>query len=407
LALLGALCWLTSPALADPSFRAFLDKLWPEAQAQGVSRTSFDQAFAGVVPDLALPDLDIPGRGLSTAPQAEFVKPPGDYLSPRSLGPLIESGRRLAKQHQATLAAIEKQYGIPAGIILAIWGRETAYGTYKLPHNGIKALATQAYLGRRKDRFRAELLAALKLIEERHIALPDFKTSWAGAFGLTQFMPTDFNKYAVDFDGDGRRDLFRSVPDALASTAAQLTGYGWQKGRPWGFEVAVPRSLDCTLEGPHNQKPLREWVQLGLTRPGGLKLPGELSTEQASLVMPAGPHGPAFLGLANFYALKSYNFADLYVLFVGHLADRISGAGPFIAPWGPIAPMREADAMEMQRRLQSLGLDIGDKIDGKVGTRTRNSVGAYQKRHALALDCWPTQALLEHMRRTSPGRAER
>jgi lytic murein transglycosylase len=391
-----------APANADAAFAAWLEKLWPEAQAKGVSRATFDQAFKGVTPDLSLPDLERPGREgeFRKGDQAEFIKAPADYLSPTTLENLTSRGKALATQWAQTLEAIEKRFGVPRSIVLALWARETAYGAYKPPHNAMRALATQAYLGRRKDGFRTELLLALQMLEEKHVTLAEFKSSWAGAFGLTQFMPSDFYNYAVDFDGDGRRDLFRSVPDALASAAQQVVRYGWESGKTWGYEVRAPANGDCSLEGLAHKRSLREWQQLGYARAGGRAFPPERLDDWASLLRPAGVNGPAFLATHNFQVIKAYNFADLYALFVGHLADRIAGGGPFEGRWGKVTPMTERDAAEMQERLKAAGHDI-DKIDGKVGTKTRSALGAYQKRHGLALDCWPTPVVLQHLRRAS------
>jgi lytic murein transglycosylase len=363
----------------------------------------FDQATRGLEPDLSLPDLVIPGR--PEAPprgQAEFVQTPAEYLSDARLASLAAYGRKLLDQHRATLAAIEQQFGVPASIVLAIWGRETDFGRYKLPHNAIRVLATQAYTGKRKDYFRNEFLHALKMLAEGQVKLADMRSSWGGAMGLTQFLPSEFYKYAVDFDGDGRRDIWNSVPDALASAAKQLADKGWQPKKPWAYEVRVPRDLDCTVADPEHLLPLGEWLEQGYSLAHGRKLAPAERAEQASLLMPAGNYGPAFLILKNYYVIKDYNFSDLYVLFVGNLAERILGARGFEVLWGKVVQLRTKDLEEMQKHLTALGL-YRDKIDGKAGMRTRLALGAYQKASGLKLDCWPTLAVLEHMR----GRAAR
>ena len=225
--------WLAAAALAsaraaDPSFQKWLEDLWPQAQTLGISRGTFDTATRGVEPDLTLPDLDLPGReGAPPRGQAEFVQTPADYIKESNISYLAAQGKKLAAEHARTLAAIEQQFGVPGNILLAIWGRETAFGGYKLPKNAITVLATQGYYGRRKDFFRQELLYALKMLEEGHVKLADMRSSWGGAMGLTQFLPSEFYKYAVDFDGDGKKDIWKSVPDALASAAQQLVGKGW------------------------------------------------------------------------------------------------------------------------------------------------------------------------------------
>jgi lytic murein transglycosylase len=387
-----------APAL-DPGFHRWVQDLWPDAQALGVSRRTFEEATRGLDPDLTLPDLDLPGReGTPPRGQAEFVQTPADYIKEANIARLGEQARKLAAEHSRTLAAIEQKFGVPGNVLLAIWGRETAFGTYKLPKNAITVLATQGYYGRRKDMFRQELLYALKMLEERHITLAEMRSSWGGAMGLTQFLPSEFYKYAVDFDGDGKKDIWHSVPDALASAAQQLVGKGWQRGVHWAYEVRVPPGTDCTVGVPEHTRPLGEWMKQGFTLAYGRKpSPNEL-TEPASLLLPEGIYGPAFLTLRNYYVIKEYNFSDLYVLFVGHLSERINDPRPFETPWSKNSQLRTAQVETMQRTLNKLGL-YKDKIDGKAGMQTRAAVGAYQKAHRLKLDCWPTAAVLDDMQR--------
>jgi lytic murein transglycosylase len=387
------------PAYADAAFQQWLQSLWPQAQQLGVSRATFDAATRGLEPDLSLPDLIIPGRP-DKAPggQAEFVQTPADYLKEASLVRLATQGRGLAAEHRATLARIEREFGVPPPVILAIWGRETAYGGHRLPHNAIRVLATQAYVGRRKEQFREEFLYALKILQDGHAKLADMRSSWAGAMGLTQFLPTEFYKHAVDFDGDGRRDIWTSVPDALASAAKQLVAKGWQPGRAWAYEVRAPQEVDCTIAEPSRTFPVSEWIKRGYVFVGTRRpSPAELA-EPASLLMPEGTYGPAFLTLKNYYVIKDYNFSDLYVLFVGNLADRIGGGSSFVTPWSKASQLHTADVENMQRTLTKLGL-YGDKIDGKAGMLTRAALGSYQKANGLRLDCWPTRAVLDHMQK--------
>ena len=400
---IAAVYWLlsTAPAsAADAAFQQWLQSLWPQAQQLGVSRAIFDAAARGLEPDLSLPDLVIPGRPEKPSPgQAEFVQTPGDYLKEASLARLAAQGRSLAAEHRATLARIEREFGVPPAVILAIWGRETAYGSHRLPHNAVRVLATQAYLGRRKDQFREEFLYALKIVQDGHAKLADLRSSWAGAMGLTQFLPTEFYKHAVDFDGDGRRDIWTSVPDALASAAKQLAAKGWQPGRAWAYEVRAPKDVDCTIAEPSRTMPVGEWIKRGYAPLGQRRpTPAELA-ELASLLMPEGAYGPAFLTLKNYYVIKDYNFSDLYVLFVGNLADRIAGGGGFVTPWSKASQLHTSDVERMQRTLTKLGL-YQDKIDGKAGMLTRSALGAYQKSNGLKLDCWPTRAVLDHMQKT-------
>jgi len=387
----------SSATAADATFQKWLADLWPAAQQLGISRATFDTATRNLEPDLTLPDLDVPGRPKPPG-QPEFVRSPGEYLSESSFTRLAEQGKRLAAEHRATLARIEREFGVPGNVILAIWGRETAYGTYKLPHNAIRVLATQAYLGRRKVQFREEFLLALKMLQEGHVRLTDMKSSWAGAMGHTQFLPTDFYKHAVDFDGDGKRDIWNSVPDALASAAKQLVAKGWQRGRRWNYEVRAPGNVDCTIAEPGFVLPIGEWFKRGYVPAYARRFSAEDLAEPASLLMPAGLYGPAFLTPKNYYVLKDYNFSDLYVLFVGHLSDRIADPRPFEAPWQKLTQLQERELAEMQRQLTARGF-YKDKLDGKAGMLTRAALGAYQKANGLKLDCWPTAAVLEHMRR--------
>jgi lytic murein transglycosylase len=382
---------------AEASFAQWLASLWPEAQAIGVSRATFDSATRGLEPDYSLPDLAIPGR--PEAPQRgqpEFVQTPADYLKESTIARLAAQGAKLREQYRAALDGIEKRFGVPGNVLLAIWGRETDYGAYKLPHNAIRALATQAYVGKRKDMFRHEFLLALRMVEDGAVRLADMRSSWGGAMGLTQFLPSEFYRYAVDFDGDGRADIWNSVPDALASAAKQLADKGWQPGQRWGYEVHAPQRFDCTLGVPEVVNPIGEWLKAGFVPAYGRRLaPGELA-EAASVVQPEGIYGPSFLATKNYFVLKEYNFSDLYVLFVGHVSDRITDARRFETPWSQTAVMRTADVEAMQKNLVAQGL-YQDKIDGKAGMKTRAALGAYQKQNGLKLDCWPTAAVLNHM----------
>jgi len=400
--LVGA--WLAAAAAmparaADPAFQKWLEDLWPQAQALGISRRTFDAATHGLEPDLTLPDLDLPGReGVPPRGQAEFVQTPADYIKEATIARLAEQAKKLAAEHARTLAAIEQQFGVPGNVLLAIWGRETAFGGYKLPKNAFTVLATQGYYGRRKDMFRQEFLYALKMLEEGHVKLVDMRSSWGGAMGLTQFLPSEFYKYGVDFDGDGKKDIWRSVPDALASAAEQLVGKGWQRGMRWAYEVRAPQGVDCTIGVPEVTRPLGEWLGQGFALAYGRKPAAAELKEPASLLLPEGVYGPAFLTLKNYYVIKEYNFSDLYVLFVGHLSDRISDPRPFETPWSKNTQLRTAQVEAMQRTLAKLGL-YKDKIDGKAGMLTRAAVGAYQKANRLKVDCWPTAVVLDDMQK--------
>lgn len=393
--LLGA----PSPSFAaDAGFAQFVASLWPEAQKAGVSRATFERETRGLEPDYKLPDLLLPGRPSTGAPaQAEFVQVPADYLKEASIARLAAHGRTLLQRHRATLDAIERRFGVPGAVILAIWGRETDYGRHRLPYDGLRVLATQAYVGRRKDQYRGEFIAGLKLLDSGVVTRSDFRTSWGGATGLTQFLPSELDRHGVDFDGDGRIDIWHSVPDALASAAQQLKNKGWRPGVRWAYEVRAPRGADCTLGVPEVTKPISQWLREGFVPVPGERIAAGVQAEPASLLQPEGTHGPAFLTTANYFVIKEYNFSDLYVLFVGHLADRINGGSPFATPWAMTTQLRSADVEAMQRHLARLGL-YGAKLDGKAGMQTRAALGAYQKRAGLAVDCWPSPEVLRAMR---------
>ena len=236
----------------------------------------------------------------------------------------------------------------------------------------------------------------MKILDERNVTLADMKSSWAGAMGLTQFLPSDYLKYAVDFDGDGRRDIWKSVPDALASAAKQLLDKGWQPGLRWAYEARAPQNVDCTLGVPENTPPIGEWLKRGFVPAYGRSPTQDELTQPASLLQPAGLYGPAFLVTKNYFAIKEYNYSDLYVLFVGHLADLMTDPRPFETPWAKVAQLPTRDLDRMQQILTARGY-YHDKIDGKAGMLTRAALGAYQKKNGLKVDCWPTAAVLAHM----------
>ena len=388
----------SSAALAaDAGFTQFIASLWPEAQAAGVSRATFDSQTRGLEPDYKLPDLILPGRPATGAPsQAEFVQVPADYIKEASIARLAEEGQRLMQQYHDALAGIEKRFGVPPSIVLAIWGRETDYGRYKEPYDALRVMATQAYVGRRKDQYRNEFILALKILGDGEVKRQDMRASWAGATGLTQFLPSEFYQHAVDFDGDGRRDIWNSVPDALASAAKQLVNKGWQPGLRWAYEVQAPANADCTTGVPEATKPIGDWLRAGFVPVRGQKLSADEQAQDASLLQPEGIYGPAFLTTKNYFVIKEYNFSDLYVLYVGHLSDRMSNPQPFATPWSASTQLRTTDVEAMQRQLTRLGL-YKDKLDGKAGMQTRAALGAYQKSAGLKVDCWPSDAVLRSM----------
>jgi len=391
---------LATPAHAarvDDLFQAWLTQdLWPEAKANGISKETFDSAFAGVTPNLKLPDLVMPGEKAKTPRkqhQAEFGSP-GAYFAEKAIGAVSAGGRSRAGTYAKTLAAIEKRFGVPADVVVAIWGRESGFGAAKMPYDAFEVLGTKAFMATRKDMFRAELLAGLSMLEKGLVTRKAMRSSWAGALGQPQFMPTSFLKHAVDFDGDGRADIWNSVPDTLASIANYLVDYGWVKGRDWGFEVDVPDSVSCTLEGPDQGRRIADWAAMGISRVSGRPFPPNELKAEGFLLMPAGRNGPAFIATPNFYVLKEYNESDLYALFIGHAADRIgSGDRTFKAAWGKVGGLYRSDVADMQRRLEGRGYDVGG-ADGLPGFKTRRSIGAWQEKNGRAATCYPDKDLV-------------
>jgi lytic murein transglycosylase len=380
-------------AAPDAAFTRFISSLWPEAKEQGVSRAAFDRETANLDPDYKLPDLILPGRPATGAPsQAEFVQVPADYIKEASIARLASEGQKLMAKYRDALDRIEKRFGVPPPVVLAIWGRETDFGRYTLPYDGVRVLATQAYVGRRKDTYRNEFILALKMLSDGVVTRKDLRASWGGAVGLTQFLPSEYYKHGVDLDGDGKVDLWHSVPDALASAASQLVDKGWQKGVRWAYEVTPPAQVDCTTGVPEVTKPLRDWLREGFVPVRGQKLGATEQAQEASLLQPEGIYGPSFLTTKNYFVIKEYNFSDLYVLFVGHLADRMTSPLPFATPWSALTQLRTKDVEAMQRHLTRIGL-YADKVDGKAGMKTRAALGAYQKKAGLKVDCWPSEAV--------------
>ncbi len=379
----------------DGAFRRWLaHDLWPAAHGAGISREVFNRAFAGVRVNPKLPDLILPGQ--SRIPkrqrQAEFGAP-ARYFNERSLAALAARGRALLGRHKRLFARIAARYGVPGRIILGIWARESNYGAARIPYNAFSILGTQAFLGRRRELFRRELLAALTIVQKGYAPAKALKASWAGALGQPQMMPSFYLKYAVDFDGDGRRDIWRSIPDITASIASHLAAHGWKRGLDWGFEVTVPASVSCTLEGPDQGKSFARWAAMGVRRAGGGPFPKGYVRRRGYLLMPAGRFGPAFIVTDNFYVLKAYNMSDLYALFVGHLGDRIRwNARSFRAVWGDVGHLPRSDVAAMQRRLEALGHDVGG-ADGLPGFKTRRYIGRWQAAHGLKPRCFPTQRL--------------
>ena len=395
----------------EKRFVTWVEQLRADALAAGITRETFDAAMKGVRPDWSLPDLDLPDLGPDgpaipksekkgkQRQQPEFDRP-SSYFPAKSLNWVVKTGRQKLAAYGKTLAAVEQKFGVQRSVVLAIWGRETAFGRAKIPYYAVRALATQAFMGRRKDFFRPELLLAFKILQEGHVTRSRMRSSWAGAMGHTQFLPSDFVEHAVDFNGDGKRDIWGSIPDALASTANYLSKNGWEMGKTWGYEVVLPKGFDCTLEDPEDLRPISEWVKLGLKRTRGRKFREDRLPEPTHLVLPAGTKGPAFLALKNFAVIKTYNRADLYALYVGHVADRFGSNRAFAGRWAKVSRFRRDEIKEIQQAIADAGIDVG-KIDGLAGPKTRAAIGRYQRKLGLPVDCYPNRTLLQKAREAS------
>jgi membrane-bound lytic murein transglycosylase B len=381
---------MTAEAIRDAAgnFRNCLAGLWPLAEQRGVSRAAFDANTSGLAPELRIMDL-LDG-------QPEFTKSIWDYLDILVNDARIENGRAILTQHRATFDAVEKAYGVDRYFVAAIWGVESNYGTQVGERSVIRSTATLACIGRRQDFFREEFLSALEILARGDVTADHLKGSWAGAFGPTQFMPTSFKRYAVDFDGDGRRDVVESMPDMIASTANNLKKDGWVAGQTWGYEVVVPQGFNYLLADRSRVLTMREWERAGIRRPGGKTFPRP--DDRAYLLVPAGAQGPGFLMLQNFRVIMKYNPAEAYALAIGHLADRLRGGEPFAQPW----PRHErvlsrTERYELQQHLAQRGFDVGEP-DGRLGGRTRAAIRQYQSSIGQVPDGFASGTVLERLR---------
>jgi len=373
---------------AAADFGNCLADLWPDAVRRGVTRENYQRFTAGLTPDLHIMDL--------LDAQPEFTKSPWDYLDLLVSDDRIARGRELLKQYAPTFAAEERAYGVDRYIIAAIWGVESNYGTLGGDRPVLRSTATLACVGRRRDYFREEFLSALEILQRGDIAPDRLVGSWAGAFGPTQFMPTTFKRYAVDFDGDGRRDVIDSVPDVIASTANNLKTDGWVSGQTWGYEVALPQNFDYLLADRSKQMTVREWQTLGVRRAGAKPFPR--GDERAFLLLPAGARGPAFLMLQNFRVIMKYNPAEAYALAIGHLADRLRGGGPLLHDWPRDERVLTVDERyELQQQLARRGFDIGNP-DGLLGPRTRIAIRNFQASVGLVPDGFASSSVLDRLR---------
>ena len=368
---------------ADSSFAAFLTALWPDAAKAGITRTTFDSAFSGLTPDA--------GVIAARRRQPEYGKPFGAYLASLVSQSRVAAGARKSARWADTLRAVEERYGVDPSILVSIWGIESSYGGGEQRWDVFRSLATLAEARFHHPFFRDELLSALKILQDDHIPRREFVGSWAGAMGQAQFLPSSFLRYAVDFDGDGKADIWRNVPDVLASIANYLHETGWQKGLPWGFEVRVPAGFDYRL----SRGTFSEWAQRGFARADGRAL---LTDDAAAILFfPSGASGPAFLVTNNFIVLKRFNDSDAYALAAGVLSDLLRGLPPVRASWpaDDFQPSRD-ERIALQRRLASLGYRIAE-FQGHFDFDLRDAVRDQQRRFGMIPDGYPSRAFLDRV----------
>ncbi len=384
---------LHAQATLDP-FAVWLQEVRKEALARGISPATLDRVLTGLTPIPSVQELD--------RRQPEFVETFLDYLERRVTPARIEEGRKQLQQQQALLAEIHSRYGIPPQILVALWGLETNYGAHLGDFPVPAALATLAYDARRSQFFREQLFSALSILDAGHVLPEAMKGSWAGAMGHLQFMPTTFVAYAVDADGDGRKDLWRSLPDAFASAANYLRRLGWRGEEPWGREVRLPAGFDWELAQPGVSKPVDAWSALGVTQADGSPLPP--SDPAGAIVAPQGHKGPVFLIYPNFYHLLSWNRSIHYALAVGHLSDRLRGLPPLrLGQEARHERLSRRDIAELQRQLTALGFSAGEP-DGIVGARTRMALQAFQRSVGLPQDGYPSAEVLARVREVAVQR---
>jgi len=372
------------------TFAEWLAAFRKDALAAGINPDLFDRTFAGITPDMSVIRAD--------RSQPEFARPVWEYLDGALSASRVRKGQALLNQYAGILQSIEQRYGVDRQALVAVWGMESNFGSFQGDKSVIRSLATLAYEGRRPEFAHSQLLAALQILQQGDIEPEKMLGSWAGAMGQTQFMPTTYNTHAVDFDGDGRRDIWGSPTDALASTAHYLQSSGWQKGQPWGFEVQMATGFDYALADGSIRKTVAEWLQLGLKLPSGVKLP--LGSEQlsAALLLPAGYRGPAFLILDNFRAVLKYNNSSSYALAVSLLSERFNGAGLISGEWPKDdLPLSRSERIELQNLLSANNYDAGN-ADGIIGANTRKAIRTAQQSFGLPADGYPTHKLLESLR---------
>ena len=368
----------------DLAFARFVRDFRATALAAGIAPEIYDAALGKIARNPRVADLNLN--------QPEFASPVWSYLDTAVSPQRIADGRAVLVGDAAILAPIVAKYGVPKEILVSIWGNESDYGRSMGHFNMFEALATLAYDGPRTDYARPQLIAALKMMQRQKYAAADMTSSWAGAFGQTQFVPTTFLDQAVDGDGDGKIDLWNSVPDALASAANVLSSAGWKDGKPWGTEVVLPDGFAYEEADLDNTAPVSKWKKWGVKSAAGEALPA--SDEPASIYLPAGARGPAFLVFPNFKTILKYNNAASYALAVCLLADQLKGAPGVVASWPrDQVTLNRNERMALQTSLAKLGYDIGN-IDGLLGGKSRAATRAWQKKHQLSADGFATQDLL-------------
>lgn len=384
-----------SPAQLDAKFQAFLASFRSAAIAAGIAPQIYDGSVGGLVRDPRVEELNLA--------QPEFVKPIWDYLDSAVSMQRIDTGQEMLANYAPMLSAIEQRFGVQKEILVAIWGIESDYGAETGGFNMFDALATLGYDGPRAEFGRRELMDALKIEQQEHFAPQEMTSSWAGAFGQTQFEPSTFLRYAVDGDSDGRRDLWHSPADALASAANLLAQSGWERGAPWGYEVVLPQNFRYDLADLDKVQTITAWRILGVRAAGGWELP--LSDARAAIYLPAGARGPAFMVFDNFGTVLKYNNAASYALAVCTLADRLLGRPPIAAAWprDEVPPSRD-EQLAMQTDLKRLGFDPGP-LDGILGRQGREALRAWQTAHGLVPDGFATEAVLQQMERELPAQA--
>lgn len=378
----------TAIRAAAANFESCIEGLWPLAQKRNISRASFEKFTQGLTPDLRIMDL--------LDAQPEFTKAFWDYLDILVSDARIATGREILAKHKAIFDKVEKSYGVDRNIITAIWGVESNYGTLGGDRPVLRSTATLACVGRRQAYFRDEFLAALEILHRGDLKPSQLVGSWAGAFGPTQFMPTSFKRYAVDFDGDGRRDVVDDPADLIASTANNLKKDGWMPSETWGYEVVIPKGFNYMLADRSRQLSLAEWQAHGIRRAGSKPFPH--LNEKAYLLVPAGNQGPGFLMLHNFRVIMKYNPAEAYALAIGHLADRLRGGEPFVQAWPRQEPVLTRDERrELQELLVRKGFDPGEP-NGRLGAKSRAAVRDYQASIGLIPDGFASATILARLR---------